>query len=87
MKLLDWKVIGLSTGAFLSITFVLCVTFDLIFTGHAMYGAWYSLLPGFKWLTWGSFFLGLGESFLYGIYIGLVFAPLYNLFSMRLGRQ
>ena len=38
------------------------------------------LLPGFTWLTWQSFLLGLVESFLYGIYFGLVFVPLYNFF-------
>ncbi len=87
MKYLDWKVVGLSAGAFLSITYVLCVAYDLIFPANAMYEAWYKLLPGFKWLTWWSFCLGLVESFLYGIYAGLVFAPLYNLFNMMLGRR
>lgn len=46
-----------------------------------MYQTWLRLLPGFKWLTWGSFFLGLVESFLYGIYTALIFVPLYNFFS------
>jgi hypothetical protein len=41
---------------------------------------WLKLLPGFTWLTWPSFLLGLVETFLYGIYVGLVFAPLYNFF-------
>ncbi len=87
MKYLDWKVVGLSAGAFLSITYVLCVAYDLIFPAHAMYEAWYKLLPGFKWLTWWSFCPGFVESFLYGIYTGLVFAPLYNLLNMMLGRR
>lgn len=87
MKFLDWKVVGLSLGTFLSITYVLCVVYDLIFPESAMFGAWYRLLPGFEWITWGGFFLGLVESFLYGIYTGLVFAPLYNFFNMRLGRS
>ena len=84
MRYLDWKVVGLSVGTFLSFSYVLCVAYDLIFPEHAMFEAWYRLLPGFTWLSWGSFFLGLVESFFYGIYIGLVFAPLYNLFSMKL---
>lgn len=78
---LDWRVIGLAMGTFLAITFVLCVAFDLIFPGQAMYESWIKLLPGFTWLTWGSFLVGLIESFAYGIYIALVFCPLYNLFS------
>lgn len=85
MRFLDWKVLGLAAGTFLSLTYVLCILYDLIFPEHAMFEAWYRLLPGFKWLTWGSFFLGLVESFLYGIYIGLVFAPLYNFFNLKLG--
>ncbi len=45
------------------------------------------LLPGFSWLTWQSFILGFVESFLYGIYFGLVFAPIYNFFNMKLGSR
>jgi hypothetical protein len=45
-----------------------------------MYEAWLKLLPGFTWITWQSFLIGLLESFLYGIYFGLVFVPLYNFF-------
>jgi len=46
-----------------------------------MYRAWIDLLPGVTWLTWGTFFLGLIEVFIYGIYTALVFCPLYNWFS------
>ena len=45
-----------------------------------MYEAWLKLLPGFRWLTWQSFMLGLLESLLCGIYFGLVFVPHYNVF-------
>jgi hypothetical protein len=77
--------LGLSLGSFLAITFVLCVLFDLWFPGQAMYQTWMRLLPGFTWLTWPSFFLGLIESFAYGWYVALVFGPLYNFFAARLG--
>lgn len=39
---------------------------------------------GSSWLSWQSFLLGLGESFAYGVYIVLVYVPLYNFF-VRLG--
>jgi hypothetical protein len=42
-----------------------------------------NVLPAFKWLTLGGFFLGLIESFLWGVYIGLVYVPIYNLFYRR----
>ncbi len=87
MKFLDWKVVGLSAGTFLSISYLLCVSYDLIFPEHAMYESWMKLLPGFTWLTWQSFILGFVESFLYGIYFGLVFAPVYNFFNMKLGSR
>lgn len=70
---------GLSLSLFFLITYVLCVAFDLIFPAHAMYKVWAPLLPGFNWLTWQSFWLGLIESFAYGWYVALVFGPLFNL--------
>ncbi len=72
---------GMSLGIFLAITFSLCVGFDLLFPGYAMHQGWMRLLPGFTWLSWPSFGLGLAESFAYGWYIALIFAPLFNLFA------
>lgn len=77
--------LGLSLSAFISITYVLCVLFDLWFPGLAMYETWLKLLPGFTWLSWPSFFLGLVESFAYGWYVALVFGPLFNYFARRYG--
>ena len=78
--------LGMSLGLFLSISFVLCVLFDLVFPGYAMNEAWASLFPGFTWLSWPSFLIGLVESFAYGWYIAMIFGPLYNLFAERFGR-
>lgn len=79
--------LGMSLGLFLSGTFVLCVGFDLLFPGQAMYESWLRLLPGFTWLSWPSFLLGLTESFAYGWYVALVFGPLYNFFATCSGRR
>ncbi|HEY5734898.1 MAG TPA: DUF5676 family membrane protein, partial [Gammaproteobacteria bacterium] len=62
---------GHATSLLLAITFVVCVAFDLIFPEHAMYRAWQDLLPGFEWISWGSFFIGLVESYAYGWYFTL----------------
>ena len=51
-----------------------------------VYQTWLKRLPGFTWLSWPSFILGLVESFTYGWYVVLVFAPLYNFFAARFGR-
>jgi len=76
--------VGHATSLFLAITFVLCVAFDLLFPEHAMFEAWRMLLPGFEWLSWGSFFLGLVESYGYGWYFALIWVPLYNFVTLRL---
>jgi len=75
--------LGISLGLFLALTFAVCVAFDLLFPHLAMYPAWIRFLPGFTWLTWPSFLLGLVETFAYGWYVALVFGPLYNFFATR----
>jgi uncharacterized membrane protein len=77
--------LGMGLGSFLALTFVLCVLFDLWLPAQAMNAVWAPLLPGFIWLTWPSFLLGLIEAFAYGWYIALVFGPLYNFFARRFG--
>lgn len=82
MDRLYWRDVGLAVGCFLAITYIVCVAYDLLF-GQQMYEAWLKLLPGFTWISWPSFLLGLVEAFLYGIYFGVVFVPLYNFFRAR----
>jgi len=76
--------LGMSLGIFLAISYILCVLLYLIFpqaiASHAMLTLF---LPGFKLLSWGSFILGLIESFAYGWYVALIFGPLYNYFATR----
>ena len=73
---------GHATSLFLAISFTLCIGFDLIFPEHAMYEVWYKLLPGFEWISWKSFFLGLVESFGYGWFFTFIWVPLYNYFVL-----
>ncbi len=75
------KAVGQATGLFIAVTFVLCVLFDLLLPGYAMYPLWEKLLPGFRWLSWPSFLLGLAESYAYGWYFALIWVPLYNFFN------
>jgi hypothetical protein len=77
--------LGMSLGTFLVLTFVLCVLFDLWFPAQAMNVVWAPLLPGFSWISWPSFFLGLIETFAYGWYVALIFGPLFNFFAARSG--
>jgi 2TM family of unknown function (DUF5676) len=78
-------VLGTSLGIVLSTTFVLCVLFDLWFPTYSMNAAWAVLLPGFTWITWPSFFLGLAETFAYGWYFALLFGGVYNFMLSRAG--
>ena len=78
--------VGMSTGIFLAISFVLCVGFGLIFPAMTMYQAWLPLLPGFAWISLTSFIIGLVEAFAYGWFIAVLFVPLFNYFSERATR-
>ncbi|NOX93461.1 MAG: hypothetical protein GXP18_13705 [Gammaproteobacteria bacterium] len=64
-------------------SFALCVSFDLLFPDHAMYETWQQLLPGFEWLSWKSFFLGLIEAYGYGWFFALIWVPVYNFVTLR----
>ena len=83
---LSLRAFGHAMSLFLSITFVLCVGFDLVFPQGAMYQSWQALLPGFTWISWSSFVLGLLESYGYGWYFTLIWVPLYNVFNARAAR-
>lgn len=74
--------LGNSLSLFLAISYLLCVGFGLIAPEQMrMHEAWAPLLPGFVWLTWPGFLLGLIGAYLYGWYIAVVFVPLYRWFS------
>lgn len=84
MHPLNWKVMTWSLGVFAAITFVVCVVYGLLVPkAFHMVQLLEIVLPGFRWLTVGSFFFGLVESFLYGAYAGLVFTPIYNFILRR----
>ena len=78
------KAVGHASSLFLAVTFALCVGFDLLFPAHAMFEVWQKLLPGFQWISWKSFTLGLIESYGYGWYFTLIWVPIYN---VTLGRD
>lgn len=75
--------VGHATSLFLAVTYVLCVGFDLLFPRYAMYTAWQNFLPGFEWLSWKSFLIGLLEVWSYGWYFALLWVPIYNVFAAR----
>ena len=76
--------LGMSLGLLFVVIYCVCLLAYLVAPGigegHAVLSL---LLPWFKLLTWQSFIIGLIESFIYGWFIALVFAPLYNFLSAR----
>ncbi len=87
--LLNMKVISWSLGIFFVISFVLCVLYGLVVPEklHGMSAFLEAMLPAFKWLTFWGFILGLVESFLYGVYVGIVFVPIYNFVDRKFESQ
>ena len=85
--MLNWKVVTQSLASFTAISFALCVGYGLL-APSAFHPSWLleALLPGFKWLSLGSFMLGLIETALYGAWAGVLYSVLYNYFARRADR-
>jgi hypothetical protein len=81
---ISFSAVGHATSLFLAISFVLCVAGDLVMPTYQMHTIWQRLLPGFQWISWGSFFAGLVESYAWGWYFTLIWVPIYN---VAVGRQ
>lgn len=82
--MLNTKVVAWSLGLFGAVTFLVCITYGLIVPERLHMSGWLEqVLPGFQWLTFPGFLLGLVESFLYGVYAGLVYSPIYNALHRR----
>ena len=84
--MLNIKLVSWSLGIFTALSFVLCVIYGLV-TPQSLHMHTFleQVLPAFKWLTWWGFLLGIVESFLYGVYAGMVYVPIYNWLNRRFG--
>lgn len=82
--MLNIKVWAMSLGCWMAATFTICVLGGVIAPGLPIpHRTLELLLPGFTWISVGSFVLRLVETFLYGLYAGLLFVLLHNLFARR----
>lgn len=68
----------LALGLFFTETFIVCVLWNVVEPNPVYIRMLETVLPGFKWLSFGSVLLGIIESFLYGTYIAVAFVPLHN---------
>ena len=82
--MLKVKTLSLTVALWAAITYTLCVIYGLLVPPqfHAA-ELLETVLPGFHWITFGSFLIGLAESFVYGAYTGLVFGLVYNTVQRR----
>lgn len=84
MKKLQFWPIAWTLSIFLTLIYTLDVIAGLLFPNwYVMQRIWELVLPGFTYISWGSFFVGLVESFVFGILSALLFVPIYNYFAGR----
>ena len=70
------------------VSFVLCVVYGLVTPESLhMHEFLQQVLPGFEWLTLRGFVIGLTESFLYGVYVGLSYSLIHNALHFRWGAR
>lgn len=82
--MLNLKVVTWSLALFGAVTFTVCVLYGLIVPESLhMTSFLEAVLPGFVWLTPLGFLIGLVESFLYGVYAGVVYVPIHNALTNR----
>lgn len=70
--------LGLSLSGFFAVSYALCIFFGLLIPDGTLHHELFEMLPGFTWLDWSSFFVGLFWSITAGWYVALIFAPLFN---------
>jgi hypothetical protein len=84
--MLNIRVVTWSLGTFTLVSYLVCIAYGLIVPARLHMTQFLEItLPGFTWLTFWSFLIGVVESFLYGVYAGLVYTPLYNFFHHKWG--
>ena len=88
MKTLAFWPIAWTLAIFAAVIFTLDVLAGLLFPNWwVMQKAWELLLPGFTFISLGTFILGLVESFVGGFLTAVLFVPLYNWFAGREATQ
>lgn len=77
--MLNLRLVTWATALFTTLSYLLCVVYGLVTPESVhMHQFLEIVLPAFEWITLGGFFLGLVESFLWGVYLGGGFALVYN---------
>lgn len=84
MKTLPFWPIAWTLAVFAAVVFALDMLFGVLLPNWwVMQKAYELLLPGFIFISWGAFLLGLVESFIGGFLTAVLFVPIYNYFVSR----
>lgn len=76
--------VGHALSLFFAITFTICILWGLITPVEMhMHEAWAPLLPGFHWISFPAYLIGLVEVYAYGWFVAVLFVPLFNYFNKR----
>jgi hypothetical protein len=79
--MLNIKIWMATLAALMGVSFTICVLGGVLVPGLPIrHQTLELLLPGFVWISFGSFILGLAESFLYGVYTAAVLVVIHNFF-------
>lgn len=73
------KVVSTALALSGALLYLLCIAYGLTNpVGGHMQEFLIIALPGFEWLTFAGFAIGLAKSFLYGALLGIVYVPTHN---------
>ena len=84
MKTLPFWPIAWTLAFFAAIIFTFDMLLGVLFPNWwVMQKIYEFLLPGFTFISWGAFFLGLVESFIGGFLTAVLFVPIWYYFASR----
>lgn len=84
MKPLPFWPIAWTLAIFAAVIFAFDVLLAVLFPDWwVMQKIYEVMMPGFTFISWGTFFLGLLEAFVGGIWVAVLFVPIYNFFARR----
>lgn len=84
MKTLHFWPVAWTLAVFAAVVFTLDVLAGVLFPNWwVMQNLYESLLPGYTFISWGAFFLGLVEIFVGGFLTAVLFVPIWNFFAAR----
>ncbi len=82
--MLNIKVVTWSLAIWITFSYIFCIVYGLLTPSSLHMSAFLQqVLPGFAPNSWRGFFVGLIQSFLYGVFAGVVYVPIYNFFYQR----